>query len=92
MPIITPSAADLVRTLAEQADLPPHGGLRIVVNPATNSLSMGLVAGPAGDDIILDRHAARVFLTADAADRLRGLVLHAEVTDTRAVFFLADAA
>lgn len=88
MLVISGEAAQLVRTLAEDADLPDHAGLRIVVDPTHNSLSMALAAEPDPADVVVATQGARVFMTASASRRLQRRTLRAELTDSRTLFFL----
>ena len=88
---ITRDAAHLVRTLTEQARIPDRGGLRIAVNPDTDSLSMGLADAPETSDAVIAHDGALVFVSEPAAQRMRGLTLCAEVTPIRSVFFLEAA-
>jgi iron-sulfur cluster assembly protein len=85
---ISEDAARLVRTLTHDADLPAEAGVRIVVDPTHHSLSMGLAPKPEPRDVVVAIHGARVFLTPLAANRLRRRTLKAEITTTRALFFL----
>jgi len=85
---ITEEAASLVRTLADRGSVPQSGGLRLVLNPDTDSLSMGMAAAPDMSDAVITRAGARLFLSPPAAQRTQGRRLCAEITDTRALFFL----
>ena len=85
---ISEDAAHLVRALTRDADLPKDAGVRIVVDPTHNSLSMGLASAPEPADVVVARHGARVFLTPSAARRLRRRTLKAEVHKNRRLFFL----
>lgn len=85
---ITEEAASLVRILADRESVPEGGGLRIVLNPATDSLSMGLAAAPDTSDAVIARAGARLFLSPPAVQRTQGRRLCAEITDARALFFL----
>lgn len=88
MLLISDEAAQLVRTLTHDADLPEQAGLRIVVDPTHNSLSMALAAEPQPADVVVATQGARVFLTALASRRLQRRTLRAELTDSRTLFFL----
>jgi len=85
---ISDEAAQLVRTLTQDADLPEDAGVRIVVDPRHNSLSMSLANEPEPADVVVATHGARVFLTASASRRLERRTLRAELTDSRTLFFL----
>lgn len=86
--MISDEAARLVRTLTHDADLPEDAGVRIVVDPRHNSLSMALAAKPDPADVVIAAHGARVFLTASASQRLQRRTLNAEHTDSRTRFFV----
>ena len=85
---VTADAAQLARTLTHQGAARQHGGLRIVMNPDTNSLSMGIAHAPERSDAVIARDGALLFLSGPAAERLDGRTLCAEITTTRSVFFL----
>jgi hypothetical protein len=85
---MTEEAAHLVRTLSHHALLPERGGLRIVVNPMTRSLSMGLAAGPEHADAVIARDGALLFVCATAVERMHGRTLCAQLTPTGSAFFL----
>lgn len=85
---ISDDAARLVATLMNDADLPEEAGLRIVVHPRHNSLSMALATEPEPADVIVASQGARVFMTASASRRLQRRTLKAELTDSRSLFFL----
>lgn len=88
MLMISDEAARLVRTLTHDADLPEDAGVRIVVDPRHNSLSMALATEPEPADVVVVTQGARVFLTASASRRLQRRTLRAELTDSRTLFFL----
>ena len=85
---ITEEAAVLIRVLRQDAALWEQAGLRIVVDPTSLSLSMGLAVTPAPGDAVVDRYGARVFLSPPAAHRLGGGTLQAEITEGRSLFFI----
>lgn len=85
---ITAEAACLTRSLVRDGRSPRHGGLRIVLNPVTHSLSMGLAPAPEPADAVVARDGALLFLSQSAAERLENLTLHAEISTTKSVFFL----
>lgn len=85
---MTQDAADLVRTLAQRDSLPAGGGLRIVLNRTTDSLSMGLAAAPEHADAVLARGGALLFLSRPAEQRTHGRTLCAEITPARSAFYL----
>lgn len=85
---ITPDAATLISTLTHDARLSPSAGLRIVIDPAHQSLSMGISDNPAPADTIVRSAGARLFLSPAAAARLHGRTLRAELSANRSAFFL----
>jgi hypothetical protein len=85
---MTQDAAQLVRTLAQGGGLPEGGGLRIVLNPSTHSLSMGLAAAPEHADAVIARDGALLFLSVPAEGRTHGRTLCADITPARSSFFL----
>jgi Fe-S cluster assembly iron-binding protein IscA len=87
---ITEEAATLIRSLARHSSIPAAGGLRIVVNPATHSLSMGLAAEPERADAVIRRDGALLFVSARAAARLSNQTLCADIAATRPTFFLTS--
>jgi iron-sulfur cluster assembly protein len=87
---ITEHAASLVRTLTKRANGSPDAGLRIVVDPVHDSLSMGISEAPVLADVVVEKDAARVFMSPAAADRLDSRTIRAEITEDRSVFFLDD--
>jgi iron-sulfur cluster assembly protein len=85
---ITEEAATLISTLTQDAELRQHAGLRLVVNPTFQSLSMDLAETPGAGDTVVAGYGARVFLSASAAYRLGDGTLRAEITEQRSSFFL----
>jgi len=85
---VTAEAATLACTLVQDGPVPDDGGVRIVLNLSTDSLSMGLAATPARGDAVIARDGARLFLSPRAANRMRDRTLCAEVTAARSTFFL----
>jgi Fe-S cluster assembly iron-binding protein IscA len=85
---ITEDAATLVRALTDDADRSGEAGLRIVVDPVNDSLSMAIASAPAASDAVVSRSAARVFLSPSAASRLDDRTLRAELSEDRSLFFL----
>jgi len=85
---ITSEAACLTRRLVREGSSPRQGGLRIVLNPVTDSLSMGLAPAPEPADAVVAQDGAMLFLSQPAAQRLENLTLRAEISTTKSVFFL----
>lgn len=87
---VTKAAATLIRSLSEEAGSPSRPGLRIVVDPLHNSLSMSLAACAAPGEKVVTSGDIQVFLSSDAAQRLTTRTLHADTSGTRSSFFLAS--
>jgi Fe-S cluster assembly iron-binding protein IscA len=85
---LTKYAAALARTLTKRVNDRPGAGLRIVVDPVHDSLSMGIADAPASADVVIAKDDARVFLSPSAAHRLRNRTMGAEINEDRSVFFL----
>ncbi len=85
---ITEEAAVLICRLARYSAIPESGGLRIALNPATHSLSMGLAAIPERADAVICRDGALLFISAQAAERMSQHTLCADLTAAREAFFL----
>jgi hypothetical protein len=81
-------AATLVRTLVHDADLPAGAGVRIVIDPTHNSLSMDVARRPELRDTVVSHDGAQLFLTQAAAGRLQERTLQAEISASRSLFFL----
>jgi Fe-S cluster assembly iron-binding protein IscA len=86
---MTQDAATLVQTLTGGGG--DAGGIRIVVNDSTNSLSMSLVAGAEHDDSVVTNGGATVYLSASASRRMHDQLLCAEIDPLRSLFFLRPA-
>ena len=85
---MTQDAATLLRALSQAGGGAPEGGVRIVINRGTDSLSMGLADHPELTDAVVTRGDSRLFLSEPAARRMRGQTLCAEIKPARSVFFL----
>jgi Fe-S cluster assembly iron-binding protein IscA len=73
---ITDLAADAIRSLAVDAQLPEGGGLRIAAPDPEQGLELTLAAGPSDDDIVLEGDRGLiVILEPIAADALQDKVL-----------------
>jgi Fe-S cluster assembly iron-binding protein IscA len=86
----TASAAELIKSLVSSVDDSSLSGLRLSLDPAWNSLRMGLVNNPNVDDQVFSRHDTNVFVAEAVAARLERRVLDARIDGPRSVFFLAD--
>jgi Fe-S cluster assembly iron-binding protein IscA len=85
---MTKDAAELVQTLAHRGAVATDGGVRIVVNDRTSSLSMSLASSPEQADAVIAQGGARVFLSQPAARRMRNKTLCAEINSERSAFFI----
>lgn len=91
---LTDRAAEAVRTLTDQSDLPDDSaGLRIVSHGAAQNsgqgqLSLSLTQGPQSGDAVVETGPARVFLEAEAAQALIDQQLDATVAADGGVRFL----
>jgi hypothetical protein len=74
-----------VRTVSAQH---AEAGLRIMVDPVNDSLSMGIATAPAPEDAVIIRDGTRVFLSRSAGRRLHRRTLRAELSANRSLFFL----
>ena len=87
---VTKDAATLIRALSQKAGAPGRSGLRIVIDPLHNSLSMSLAACAAPGDKVVASGDTQVYLSSAASQRLSTRTLHADTTATRSSFFLAS--
>jgi iron-sulfur cluster assembly protein len=65
MLIITPTAAEAIRAIVDNTDVPEEGGIRISVarqNGAQASLELAVSPAPMEGDAVLDAQGAHVFL------------------------------
>ena len=85
---MTPDAATLVHTLVHAGRAATGGGVRIVINGGTDSLTMALADCPEATDDVLTQGEARLFMSAPAARRTQGQTLCAEIKPLRSLFFL----
>jgi len=89
---LTTAAADRIRDLVDQPELPDTSGMRIASDPAQGGLTLSLAAVPADEDRVLEDSAgARVFLDPQAATILDDKVLDASTDpDGRVQFSVAQ--
>ena len=85
---LTEDAATLICTLTDSTNCSVRRGLRIIVDPVHQSLSMSLADGPSRTDSVVTKDGARVFLSPSAAHRLQSRTLRAEISQNRSSFFL----
>ena len=86
---VTKGAATLIRELSHKAGASSRSGLRIVIDPLHDSLSMSLAAFPVPGDTVVASGDTLVFLSAAASQRLASRTLRADSTATRSSFFLS---
>lgn len=79
-------AAELIRTLVADHDLPSSAGLRLGTDEEKHSLAMQLEPAPHLDDVVLERDGASLFVSSEAAPRLRDQTLHAQLAPRPAFF------
>lgn len=87
---LTDNARAAVKGLADQADLPETGGLRIAESAAQQgNFELSLVPQPHADDQVIDAGEANVFVEASTAEVLENQSLDAEVSPEGTGFSLA---
>ena len=72
---ITDLAAEAIKTLTTDAELPDGGGLRISAADPQQGLELSLAGEPATDDVVLAGEGVSVFLEPVAAEVLDDKVL-----------------
>ena len=90
---LTPTAAEVVRTLVEQSPAPDSGGLRIAAGEETGEgvpLELSLVDEPEPADETVEQEGATVYLDPDAAALLEDKLLDAQVAEDHVTFTLRD--
>jgi iron-sulfur cluster assembly protein len=91
---LTPTAAEVVRTLVEQSPAPESGGLRIAAatDDAGDSveLELALVEEPEALDETVEQEGATVYLDPEAAELLDDKLLDAQVAEDHVTFMLRD--
>ncbi len=87
---LTDNARAAVKGLADQADLPETGGLRIAESAAQQgNFELSLVPEPHADDHVIDAGEANVFVEATTAEVLQNQSLDAQVSEEGTGFSLA---
>jgi iron-sulfur cluster assembly protein len=79
---ITSNAADAIRAIVENTDVPEEGGIRISIarqNGAQASLELAISPAPLEGDEVLDAQGAHVFLDELAAVALDDKSLDAQI-------------
>jgi Fe-S cluster assembly iron-binding protein IscA len=72
---ITDLAAEAIRSLTTDAELPEGGGLRITAPDPDRGLELSLAGQPATNDVVLSGEGVSVFLEPMAAEVLNDKVL-----------------
>ncbi|MGI9003751.1 MAG: adhesin [Pseudonocardia sp.] len=72
---ITDTAAEAIRSLTADAEIPEGGGLRIAAPSPDQGLELSLAPQPAADDVVLAGEGLSVFLEPVAAEVLDDKVL-----------------
>lgn len=84
---LTDNAVLVIRDLTTQQEVPNGAGLRIATDQEAGALTIGLVAEPAQDDLVVDESGVRVFMDSSAAQFLDDKALDAAVDAQGAVQF-----
>jgi Fe-S cluster assembly iron-binding protein IscA len=90
---LTPTAAEVVRTLVDQSESPDSGGLRIAASdgaPEGVELELSLVGEPEATDATVEQAGATVYLDPGAAELLDDKLLDAQVADDHVTFVLRE--
>ena len=90
---LTPTAADAVRQLVDDAPADTAEGLRIApgqISPAGTSLELSIVDGPEIDDQEITEGDAHVYLEQEVAMFMDDKVLDAELEETGVRFSILD--
>ena len=92
---LTPTAAEVVRTLVEQSEAPDSGGLRIAAASDDSAaegveLELSLVGEPEALDETVEQEGATVYLDPGAAELLDDKLLDAQVAEDHVTFVLRD--
>jgi iron-sulfur cluster assembly protein len=90
---LTPTAAEVVRTLVEQSPDPESGGLRIAASDDAGEgveLELSLVGEPEALDETVEQEGATVYLDRGAAELLDDKLLDAQVAEDHVTFVLRE--
>src|SRR3954469_13577276 len=79
---ITDTAAEAIKSLTYDAELPDGGGLRIAAPDPEHGLELSLAGRPAADDVVLSGDGGAVFLEPVAAEVLDDKVLDVQPVPT----------
>jgi Fe-S cluster assembly iron-binding protein IscA len=79
---VTPTAAEAIRAIVAESELPPDAGLRVSLEKPGNGtepeFALCVVEGPDEDDDVVETDGARVFLEPAASGYFADKVLDAE--------------
>ena len=84
---LSADAAELIRTLVADTDLPQSAGLRMGTDDQTQALAMNLEPEPHEADVVVEHDGASLFISPGAASRLDDQTLHAQL-DPRPAFYV----
>jgi iron-sulfur cluster assembly protein len=90
---LTPTAAEVVRTLVDQSESHDSGGLRIAASEdgvEGVELELSLVGEPEAADATVEQEGATVYLDPGAAELLDDKLLDAQVADDHVTFVLRE--
>jgi iron-sulfur cluster assembly protein len=90
---LTPTAAEVVRTLVDQSASPESGGLRIAASEdglEGVELELSLVVEPEALDETVEQSGATVYLDPGAAELLDDKLLDAQVAEDHVTFVLRE--
>jgi Fe-S cluster assembly iron-binding protein IscA len=79
---ITDTAAEAIKTLTMDAELPDGGGLRIAAPDPDEGLELSLAGRPDADDVVLSGEGVAVFLEPLAAEVLDDKILDVQPVPT----------
>jgi iron-sulfur cluster assembly protein len=88
MLVLTDKATNVIRSIAERPEYPDTAGLRIAATSGGERLSAMPAENPETGDQVVENGGARVFLDADAAERLVDQVLDAVMDEQNQVEFV----
>jgi iron-sulfur cluster assembly protein len=88
MLVLTDKATSVIRSIAERPEYPDSAGLRIAATSSDERLSATPAENPEAGDQVVENGGARVFLDADAAERLDDQVLDAVLDEENRVEFV----
>jgi Fe-S cluster assembly iron-binding protein IscA len=84
---LTENAAQVIREITRQDEVPAGAGVRIAADPNEGALTLSLTPEPQEGDQVLDTDGARLFLDAETAPMLDDKALDAAVDSQGGVQF-----